>query len=462
LQSSQLEADKSVTKRIALELENRTALRREGLVDPKQEAYLQHESVSLLVHIEAWTDALLSRGGTSQHVKLHTSRAMRVIALFKGANLAEIEPKKPATKQGVAQSEATLRRFVSTARIDDLTPEQVQRALAGLTTEGRSFPTANHHRNAIKSFAIWMFDTCRTRENQLRRVAGFNVKEDPRHERRTISLEELRQLIDAAENGPVFKNMTGHERALCHRLAVASGLRYSELASFTPPSFDWHNGTVTIKAAYAKNGQTTTLPIAAELVADLASDVASIPADKPIFSLPHDKGAAMVRLDLEAAGISYRDAAGRVFDFHSLRCQMATLADAAGVSPRVVQRMMRHSKLEMTGRYTRPRAVDLESAAQSLPSLRTTTRPEALAATGTDGQDTRATVCATGDEGDSPEIVDFTDFTSRALRKVNPLVEGSSPSPVTNDRKQVKADGCVQTATFDDSEAPTSQAHPTP
>ena len=60
----------------------------------------------------------------------------------------------------------------------------------------------------------------------------------------------------------------------------------------------------------------------------------------------------MVRQDLKAAGIPYRDAAGRVFDFHSLRCQMATLADAAGISPRVVQRLMRHSKLEMTGRYT--------------------------------------------------------------------------------------------------------------
>ena len=41
----------------------------------------------------------------------------------------------------------------------------------------------------------------------------------------------------------------------------------------------------------------------------------------------------MLRVDLEAAGIPYRDAAGLVFDFHSLRCETATLADAAGVSP---------------------------------------------------------------------------------------------------------------------------------
>ncbi len=79
-----------------------------------------------------------------------------------------------------------------------------------------------------------------------------------------------------------------------------------------------------------------------------------MPRGARVFPLPTDKGAKMLRIDLAAAGIPYRDAARLVFDFHSLRCQCATLADAAGISPRVVQRMMRHSTLELTGRYTRP------------------------------------------------------------------------------------------------------------
>ena len=77
----------------------------------------------------------------------------------------------------------------------------------------------------------------------------------------------------------------------------------------------------------------------------------------------------MLRVDLKAAGIPYETASG-FFDFHSLRCETATLADAAGVSPRVVQRLMRHSTLELTGRYTRPRAVDIDAAASMLPSLK--------------------------------------------------------------------------------------------
>jgi integrase len=427
--------DKSVTQRIANDLENKVALRAAGIVDPREEAYAAHGAATLLSHIEAWTESIRSKGGTAQHVKLHSARALRVVALLKGAKLADIEAPKPATRKGVKAADKKLREYVAAARIADLTSESVQKALARLTDAGRSLQTASHHRNAIKSFAKWMDDTHRTRENILRGVAGFNVKEDPRHERRTISVEEMRALIEAAEAGAPFKSMTGPMRALCYRLAVASGLRYSEIGSIAPESFDWQASAVTIRAAYAKNGQTVTLPIAPELAADLRTYVATIEPRTPIFPLPHDKGAAMVRRDLEAAGILYRDAAGLVFDFHSLRCEMATLADAAGVSPRVVQRMMRHSKLEMTGRYTRPRAVDMESAALMLPSLRTEQeKPKALAATGTDDMtaiEDGATCGATYPKAERRNVIGINEVTSNSSRKVNPLVEGSSPSPVT-------------------------------
>ena len=96
----------------------------------------------------------------------------------------------------------------------------------------------------------------------------------------------------------------------------------------------------------------------------------------------------MLRPDLEGAGSPTSTLA--VWCSTSTPCvASATLADQAGVTPRVVQRLMRHSTLELTGRYTRPRAVDIEKAAESLPSLRLDAdRPNAstLAATGTDGQ----------------------------------------------------------------------------
>jgi hypothetical protein len=93
-----------------------------------------------------------------------------------------------------------------------------------------------------------------------------------------------------------------------------------EIGSITPESFDWTAGTVTIRAGYAKNGQTATLSLSDDLIADLRPYVESGPSGKPIFPLPHDKGAAMVRRDLEAAGIPYCDASGRFFDFLSPAC----------------------------------------------------------------------------------------------------------------------------------------------
>jgi hypothetical protein len=101
--------------------------------------------------------------------------------------------------------------------------------------------------------------------------------------------------------------------------------------------------------------------------------------------------------------------------------------------------MMRHSKLEMTGRYTRPRAVDLEAAALMVPSLKPVEdKREATAATGTDGkaaQDMRASAGAGYESADNRNILFMEQVASIRMQNVNPLVEGSSPSPVNGLRE---------------------------
>jgi hypothetical protein len=151
----------------------------------------------------------------------------------------------------------------------------------------------------------------------------------------------------------------------------------------------------------------------------------------------------MLRRDLEAAGIPYRDNGGLVFDFHSLRCEMATLADQAGISPRVVQRMMRHSSLELTGRYTRPRAMDMEAAAGMLPSL----KPESFEAdervvmTGTDSRP--VSISDATENATKANVYAFNPgigkvVTSNVLRSHNPQVMGSSPVPGTDQATSIK------------------------
>jgi integrase len=363
--------DKRATEELARAAESEAAKVRAGVIDVKCEARRRHAARPLADHLADWHAHLLAEGHTSKHAGLSLERVRRVVSLIKGTALAEIAPSRRTKHAARAAFASRVEALMRSARLADLDRDRTQNALATLRDSGLSLQSANHHRAAIRAFVRWAWLDGRTAENPLVALAGYNVAEDRRHDRRTLALDELHLLIDAAHKGPAYREMTGPARALCYRLAVATGLRFSEIASIKPGSFALASDrpSVTVAAAYTKNGEPATLPLPADLVADLAGLVATIPAEAPVFPLP-DKGAAMLKADLVAAGIPYRDVAGRVFDFHALRCQCATLADAAGVSPRVVQRLMRHSTLELTGRYTRPRDADLEKAADALPSLR--------------------------------------------------------------------------------------------
>jgi hypothetical protein len=78
----------------------------------------------------------------------------------------------------------------------------------------------------------------------------------------------------------------------------------------------------------------------------------------------------MLRADLQAAGIEYCDANGRVFDFHSLRHQY--LADA-GIHPRTAQELARHSSIDLTmKRYTHLAPRTIIGAVESIPEPGTT------------------------------------------------------------------------------------------
>ena len=98
--------------------------------------------------------------------------------------------------------------------------------------------------------------------------------------------------------------MTGPARALCYRLAVATGLRFSEIGSITPESFDFGKepAVVTILAAYTKNGGGAELPLPADVANDLAGLVATIPSGQPVFALPAP-GRTCSRKTWHAAGI---------------------------------------------------------------------------------------------------------------------------------------------------------------
>ena len=389
-------SDKRETERMASAAEAEAAKVRAGFVDARDLALKDHAKAPLAQHLRDWEASMTAKGLTPRHVGMFAARVNRLVAMVAGASAAETERSR-AERHGekAREFDAKMARLIAPARLGDLTAERVQKALGALRDSGASLQTLNHHRAAIRAFDLWLFDSGRTRESALRSVRGYNAKEDRRHDRRTIGLEELQRLIETAHQGPARAKVPGPVRALAYRLAVASGLRYSELRSIRPESFDWRASppTVRIAPAYEKTRKEAVIPLADDLASDLKPLAESVPRGEPVFPLPKDKGAKLLRFDLERAGIPYVDDSGLVFDFHAQRCTTATLLDQAGVSPRVAQRVMRHATPGLTDRYTRPRAIDVEAAALSVPSLKPEAdKPDAsiLKATGTEGSSGQA------------------------------------------------------------------------
>jgi hypothetical protein len=95
----------------------------------------------------------------------------------------------------------------------------------------------------------------------------------------------------------------------------------------------------------------------------------------------------MLRHDLDAAEIPYRDGAGKVFDFHALRHQFISMLARSGVHPKTAQELARHSTITLTmDHYTHVGIRDLSAALTSVPGLPTTTTAT-MQATGTEGRE---------------------------------------------------------------------------
>src|SRR5262249_2608782 len=105
--------------------------------------------------------------------------------------------------------------------------------------------------------------------------------------------------------------------------------------------------------------------------AQLRSFLAKLDLEAEVFKLPPRQGLAeMLRVDLAAAKIPYRDTANRVADFHALRHTFISNLAAGGVHPKTAQVLARHSTITLTmDRYSHiGRAADAQ-ALNALPNL---------------------------------------------------------------------------------------------
>lgn len=157
---------------------------------------------------------------------------------------------------------------------------------------------------AISQFCKWMVADDRWRENPLPKVARQNVAVDRRHDRRALSADELRWLIDITAGSEERFGMPGAERALAYRLAAETGLRAAEIASLVRASFNLsaEQPTVVVEAGNSKRRRRDELPLRPSTAAKLAEHLEGKHPGAKAFHLPgSDKTSRLFKADLDGA-----------------------------------------------------------------------------------------------------------------------------------------------------------------
>jgi integrase len=147
--------------------------------------------------------------------------------------------------------------------------------------------------------------------NPLISLSLLNTRTDRRHDRRALSQEEFRRLIEAAETGPPIEGVPGRDRAMLYLLAAWTGLRKSELGSLTPRSFrlDADPPTVKVEAAYSKRRREDVVILHPSIADRVKRYLArgEFASKELLFPICHQssglyrKSSKMIQLDLAAA-----------------------------------------------------------------------------------------------------------------------------------------------------------------
>ena len=375
--------DKALSERMARQLEDEARARRDGTIDMVVERMGAHARAPLEDHLADYERAMEAKGNTPGHTK----QAMKNIRF--------------AAESGTWKT------------IADIDHASLDLAIDRLRAKKRSHATINHRIRSAKSFTRWLLSNHRLARDPLVGVKMLNVASDRRRERRALDDDELAALLRIAADIPSVtvehryirksgpnkgklrlgtRTFTIERRDLLYLLAASTGLRFSEIKSLTPASFDFASDpkTVTVEASYSKRRRRDVQPIREDIAETMRPFVEAAPKRKPLWPKLPDEIARVMAQDLEAAKIPVTDDAGRVIDFHALRHTFITRLARSGVTPKVAQALARHSTITLTmDRYAHVALADTSKALASLPALPTRDEPqrEALAATGTHGRE---------------------------------------------------------------------------
>ena len=363
--------EKDAAEALGRQKETEVIKRRHGIIDPQAEKIALEGRRPIAEHVTDFRAALTNKGDTRDHVDLIIARLNRVIA------------------------------DCGIQRIDNLSPSIVSTKIASLRSGGLSLRTCNGYLGAVKQFSRWLNRDSRTMRDGLAHLTGYKVETDRRRERRVLSADDFRRLVEAAEAGPVVEGVDGPTRGMMYILAGWTGFRRRELSSLTRESFNFKTdpATVTVEASHAKNRRQDTQPLHATVVERLRAwfqmrEDHDLKGALFLLQTPGGywrKTAKMMRADLAKARktwigeakhnpeeqarrkksdrLKYQDEAGLYADFHAHRHAFVSNLGKVGVSLATAQKLARHSDPKLTSNvYTHLDLSDKASAIQLLPA----------------------------------------------------------------------------------------------
>ena len=396
--------DLKATEQLANELERKAERRQYGYADPAEE----HFRRPLAEHLNDYAGQLEAKGGTSEHVRLTTGRVSALLGgcgfvfpldadagraaewlnsirrdgaaaeLPDGESFTPAEAAKLLGISGTAVRAAVKRMNLAATgngKARSL-PRSTVEALVLKRAKGCGPETINHYIRAVRGFFRWLVKSNRLGSNPLDSLELVNAAADVRRTRRELDADELRRLFIAARGSArAYRGLTGEDRYMLYLVAAGTGFRANALANLTPADFDLSAATVTLAARLNKSRRLKVQPLPADVADALRDYLTGKPDAAPVWGgtwARDHRGAEMLRIDLEAAGIAYATEGPdgpEYADFHSLRHSYLTLGGRSGIDLRTLQELAGHSKPELTARYSHRRLYDLAGAVDKLPNL---------------------------------------------------------------------------------------------
>jgi integrase len=334
---------KAAAQRILAKKLADVALRRDGVIDTRQESVVIEAARPIVTHLADFQAMMRARQCSEGHIK-------RTL-LF-------------------------IREVCAAARFDkpsDISADGMNRHMASMKAKGNAARTIQGRVVACKAFTKWLADHAKLSHDPLRSVKRPSVKTDRKRRRRMLTPTEWPYVRAATLTSGMRDGMNPLERVALYATGIQTGLRSNELRSLTKSDLflTGNKPFVRCRAETAKNDQGARQYIQPDLAEELRRIIATKTPTAPVFTLPDEWSVAeMLRGDLAAARKQWLDEVkhdpdarakreesdflavsnhdGETLDFHSLRHTCGSWLALQGVHPNVIKTIMRHSSITLT------------------------------------------------------------------------------------------------------------------